>query len=115
MDSEATEKRLTIDNGPESLDRVQEHLLKKRKKYNAIKRKEKEHARLQKTLQSTPTLKFKRAEHFLRAAKMNKRDDLRVERNFRKLATRSHLKSMVPKEDIKLVSVIRIRTADGIG
>jgi large subunit ribosomal protein L7e len=115
VEAEATEKRLTIDMGPEQLDRVQEHLLKKRKKYQGLKRKEKEAARLQNTHKQTPTIQFKRAEHFLRAAKRSSRDNLRVERNLRKLATRTHLKSMVPKENVKLIAVLRIRTADGIG
>jgi len=115
VETEAPEKRLTIDMGPEQLDRVQEHLLKKRKKYQGLKRKEKEAARLQNTHKQTPTIQFKRAEHFLRAAKRSSRDNLRVERNLRKLATRTHLKSMVPKENIKLIAVLRIRTADGIG
>ena len=118
MDSEekSTESAsLVVDMGPAVLDRVPEHRLKKRKKYQALKRRDKEAARLQKTLKATPTLQFKRAEHFLRAAKMGQRDNLRVERNLRKLATRQDVHSMLPNEGVKLISVVRIRTADGIG
>merc|ERR1711868_297534 len=98
MEQDSTESRLTVDMGPETLDRVPEYRLKKRKQYQALKRKEKEQARLQKTKKATPTIQFKRAEHFLRAAKRSQRDSIRVHRNLR-----------------KLVSVVRVRTADGIG
>lgn len=101
--------------GPEKLDRVPEHLLKKRKTYQGMKRKEKEEARQRKKLRATPTIQFKRAEHFLRAAKLSFRDSIRVERNLRKLVTKTDIKKMVPKEDVKLIAVVRIRTADGIG
>ena len=34
--TETTQTRLTVDMGPEKLDRVPEHLLKKRKKYQGL-------------------------------------------------------------------------------
>ena len=101
--------------GPEKLDRVPEHLLKKRKEYQGMKRKDKEIARQRKKLKATPTLQFKRAEHFLRAAKLSGRDSIRVDRNLRKLITKTDTKKMVPVENVKLIAVVRIRTADGIG
>jgi len=115
MEQDSTESRLTVDMGPETLDRVPEYRLKKRKQYQALKRKEKEQARLQKTKKATPTIQFKRAEHFLRAAKRSQRDSIRVHRNLRKLITNAHKESMKPVEDVKLVCVVRVRTADGIG
>ena len=115
MEQDSTESRLTVDMGPETLDRVPEYRLKKRKQYQALKRKEKEQARLQKTKKATPTIQFKRAEHFLRAAKRSQRDSIRVHRNLRKLITNAHKESMNPVEDVKLVCVVRVRTADGIG
>merc|ERR1711892_1515038 len=90
--------QLTVDMGPEKLDRVPEHLLKRRKQYQGMKRKEKEEARQRKKIKATPTIQFKRAEHFLRAAKLSSRDSIRMDRNLR-----------------KLITVVRIRTADGIG
>ena len=113
--SEEGEKVLTVDNGPEVLDRVQEHILKRRKKYNAVKRKEKEIARTTRTKRAAPTINFKRAEHFLRSSKLAKRDEQRVRRNVQKLVKNQHKASMAAKADVKLVLVIRIRTADGIG
>ena len=110
-----TEEPLTVDMGPEKLDRVPEHLLKKRKEYQGMKRKDKEIARQRKKLKATPTLQFKRAEHFLRAAKLSSRDSIRVDRNLRKLITKTDTKKMVPVENVKLIAVVRIRTADGIG
>ena len=110
-----TEEPLTVDMGPEKLDRVPEHLLKKRKEYQGMKRKDKEIARQRKKLKATPTLQFKRAEHFLRAAKLSGRDSIRVDRNLRKLITKTDTKKMVPVENVKLIAVVRIRTADGIG
>ena len=115
MEQDSTESRLTVDMGPATLDRVPEYRLKKRKQYQALKRKEKEQARLQKTKKATPTIQFKRAEHFLRAAKRSQRDSIRVHRNLRKLITNAHKESMNPVEDVKLVCVVRVRTADGIG
>jgi len=105
----------TGDNGPVKLDRVPEHILKKRKKYQGLKRREKEEARLRKTKRTTPTIQFKRAEHFLRAAKLAKRDTVRAHRNIRKLITKTDVAAMMPREKVKLVAVIRLRTADGIG
>merc|ERR1711962_226852 len=100
MEQESTEsERLTVDMGPATLERVPEYRLKKRKQYQALKRKEKEQARLQKTKKATPTIQFKRAEHFLRAAKRSQSDRI----------------SMNPVDDVKLVCVVRVRTADGIG
>jgi hypothetical protein len=113
--SEAPEKILTVDNGPETLDRVQEHTLKKRKHYNAVKRRQKEINRTTRTKRAAPTIDFKRAEHFLRAAKLGKRDETRVKRNIQKIVHSYDIKSMTPKEDVKMVLVVRIRTADGIG
>lgn len=110
-----TEEPLTVDMGPEKLDRVPEHLLKKRKEYQGMKRKDKEIARQRKKLKATPTLQFKRAEHFLRASKLSSRDSIRVDRNLRKLITKTDTKKMVPVENVKLIAVVRIRTADGIG
>jgi len=115
MEQDSTESRLTVDMGPATLERVPEYRLKKRKQYQALKRKEKEQARLQKTKKATPTIQFKRAEHFLRAAKRSQRDSIRVHRNLRKLITNSHKEAMHPVEDVKLVCVVRVRTADGIG
>ena len=106
---------LTVDMGPEKLDRVPEHLLKKRKQYQGMKRKEKEEARQRKKIRATPTIQFKRAEHYLRAAKLSSRDQIRLDRNLRKLVTRTDLRKMVPVENVKLIAVVRIRTADGIG
>merc|ERR1711892_1182319 len=99
METEAVAPpQLTVDMGPEKLDRVPEHLLKRRKQYQGMKRKEKEEARQRKKIKATPTIQFKRAEHFLRAAKLSSRDSIRMDRNLR-----------------KLITVVRIRTADGIG
>ena len=109
------EKVLKVDNGPEVLDRVPEHILKRRKKYNAIKRREKEITRTTRTKRAAPTIDFKRAEHFLRSSKLAKRDEIRVKRNIQKLVHNRHKTSMLPKKNVKLVLVIRIRTADGIG
>ena len=106
---------LTVDMGPEKLDRVPEHLLKKRKQYQGMKRKEKEEARQRKKIRATPPIQFKRAEHYLRAAKLSSRDQIRLDRNLRKLVTRTDLRKMVPVENVKLIAVVRIRTADGIG
>jgi len=106
---------LTVDMGPEKLDRVPEHLLKKRKQYQGMKRKEKEEARQRKKIRATPTIQFKRAEHYLRAAKLSSRDQIRLDRNLRKLVTKTDLRKMVPVENVKLIAVVRIRTADGIG
>merc|ERR1711935_371959 len=66
METEAVAPpQLTVDMGPEKLDRVPEHLLKRRKQYQGMKRKDKS--------------------------------------------------KMVPVENVKLIAVVRIRTADGIG
>ena len=82
---------------------------------SGLKRREKEEARMRKTMRSTPVLQFKRAEHFLREAKLRKRDSIRVHRNLRKFVNQNDIKSMVPKEGLKLICVVRIRTANGIG
>jgi len=108
-----TEKVLKVDNGPEVLGRRQEHILKRRKQYKGIKRREKEIARTTRTKRNAPSLQFKRLEHFTRAAKMGKRDEIRIRRNAQRLLHNS--KVMKAKQDVKMVLVIRIRTADGIG
>merc|ERR1712106_331803 len=116
METEAVAPpQLTVDMGPEKLDRVPEHLLKRRKQYQGMKRKEKEEARQRKKIKATPTIQFKRAEHFLRAAKLSSRDSIRMDRNLRKLITSKDRSKMVPVENVKLIAVVRIRTADGIG
>ncbi|CBY14026.1 unnamed protein product [Oikopleura dioica] len=113
--SEEQEKKLTVDNGPEVLDRVPEHYLKKRKRYNAVQRKENERIRTTRTKRAAPTIEFKRAEHFLRASKLGKRDETRVRRQMMKLVRNIDTKNTGFKKDVKLVLVVRIRTADGIG
>jgi len=107
------EKSLTVDNGPDVLDRKTEHILKRRKQYQGIKRKEKEIARTTRTKRSAPTIQFKRLEHLARGKKMGKRDEIRIKRNVQRLLHNS--KAMKAKENVKMVLVIRIRTADGIG
>merc|ERR1712193_353496 len=72
------EKTLTVDNGPEVLDRKTEHILKRRKQYQGIKRKEKEIARTTRTKRSAPSIQFKRLEHLARGKKMGKRDGIRI-------------------------------------
>merc|ERR1711892_1196781 len=87
METEAVAPpQLTVDMGPEKLDRVPEHLLKRRKQYQGMKRKEKEEARQRKKIKATPTIQFKQAEHFLRAAKLSSRDSIRMDRNLASLS-----------------------------
>ena len=58
MTEEESTTTMTVDMGPEKLDRVPEHLLKKRKQYQGMKRKDKEEARQRKKIKATPTIQL---------------------------------------------------------
>lgn len=51
----------------------------------------------------------------MRASKLGKRDETRVRRQMMKLVRNIDTKNTGFKKDVKLVLVVRIRTADGIG
>ena len=51
----------------------------------------------------------------MRASKLGKRDETRVRRQMMKLVRNIDTKNAGFKKDVKLVLVVRIRTADGIG
>ena len=113
MSEKESEKVLKVDYGPKVLEKRQEHILKRRKQYKGMKRKENELKRKQKTSRSAPVIQFKRLEHLVRGAKVAKRDEIRIKRNVARLLQNS--KTMKAKECVKVVLVVRIRTADGIG
>lgn len=113
MSEKESEKVMKVDYGPKVLEKRQEHILKRRKQYKGMKRKENELKRKQKTSRSAPVIQFKRLEHLVRGAKVAKRDEIRIKRNVARLLQNS--KTMKAKEGVKVVLVVRIRTADGIG